>query len=159
MQAIGLIRRFYSGFFLANFLITLSCLGLLVYYGEKAHFILSTLIWYKLITMLAILGMVDKPYLIDPVWPISKWPPLVLKFKLLAKESKLAKRGQCYWFIHSANPTYKTVNLFDHQMKKIKREELFPPAQKQANDQKQTKQQKEELPQKKQNKSRKVTAG
>jgi hypothetical protein len=58
MQALGLIRRFYAGFFFANFLITLSCLGLLIYYGEKAHFILSVLIWYKVVTMIAILGMV-----------------------------------------------------------------------------------------------------
>ena len=58
MQAFGLIRRFYSGFFFANFLITLSCLALLIYYGEKAHFILSILIWYKVITVFAILSMV-----------------------------------------------------------------------------------------------------
>jgi hypothetical protein len=58
MQALTLIRRFYSGFFFANFLITLSCLGLLFCYGGKAHLILSVLIWYKVISMIAILGMV-----------------------------------------------------------------------------------------------------
>ena len=69
------------------------------------------------------------------------------------------KDGSEQKYFISANPAYKTVNLFDHQMKKIKREELFPSVQKQANNQKQTKQQKEELPQKKQHKSRKVTTG
>jgi len=60
MRTLSLIRRFYSGFFFANFLITLSCLGLLIFYGSKAHFILSTLIWYKVIAMLIILTMVLK---------------------------------------------------------------------------------------------------
>jgi hypothetical protein len=51
----------------------------------------------------------------------------------------------------AANPQYKTVNLFDHQMKQIKREELFPPVLKQDNSEKQTqsKHHKEELPEKK----------
>ena len=58
----------------------------------------------------------------------------------------------------SASPQYKTVDLFDHQQKKIKREELLKPEQKQVNNQKQGKQQKEELPEKKQQtKKRKMT--
>jgi hypothetical protein len=32
--------------------------------------------------------------MINPVWPISKWPPLALKFALLGQERKLAKSGQ-----------------------------------------------------------------
>ncbi len=60
----------------------------------------------------------------------------------------------------AANPQYKTVNLFDHQMKKIKREELFPPVQKQDNSEKeiQSKHQKEELPEKKQSRKSKLSA-
>jgi hypothetical protein len=50
----------------------------------------------------------------------------------------------------AASPQFKTVDLYDHQQKKIKREELLQPDQKQANSQKQSKQQKEELPAKKQ---------
>jgi hypothetical protein len=71
------------------------------------------------------------------------------------------KDGKEQKYFVAANPQYKTVNLFDHQMKKIKREELFPPVQKQANDKrqatdkKQDQQQKEELPAKKQSKKAK----
>lgn len=50
-----LICRFYSGFFFADFCVTLSTLILLLFYGAKAHFILTTLIWYKIITMSVIL--------------------------------------------------------------------------------------------------------
>jgi hypothetical protein len=58
----------------------------------------------------------------------------------------------------SASPQYKTVDLFDHQMKKIKREELLKPEQKQSNNQKQGKQQKEEeLPGKKKSRGNKIT--
>lgn len=58
----------------------------------------------------------------------------------------------------SASPQFKTVDLFDHQQKKIKREELLSPEQKQANNQKQGKQHKEELPEKKQqSRKRKMT--
>ncbi|MDB5122379.1 MAG: hypothetical protein JWP94_508 [Mucilaginibacter sp.] len=56
--------------------------------------------------------------------------------------------GAKKYFI-AASPQYKTVDLYDHQMKKIKREELLQPGQKQPNNQKQNKQQKEELPGKK----------
>jgi len=57
----------------------------------------------------------------------------------------------------SASPQYKTIDLYDHQMKKIKREELLKPEQKQSNNQKQGKQQKEELPGKKQGRKAKMT--
>lgn len=63
----------------------------------------------------------------------------------------------------SANPQFKTVDVLDYQMKKIKREELLQPEQKQSNsqkadnNQKQGKQQKEELPAKKQTNKRKMT--
>jgi len=50
----------------------------------------------------------------------------------------------------AASPQYKTVDLYDNQMRKIKREELLKPEQKQTTGQKQGEQQKEELPEKKQ---------
>ncbi|WP_121811299.1 hypothetical protein [Mucilaginibacter kameinonensis] len=59
-------------------------------------------------------------------------------------------------FFVTANPQFKTVDVFDNKMKKVKREELLQPEQKQSNSQKQDnkqnqgKQQKEELPAKKQ---------
>ena len=48
----------------------------------------------------------------------------------------------------AASPQFKTVDLYDHQQKKIKREELLQP--KQANNQKANRQQKEGMPEKKQ---------
>jgi len=70
--------------------------------------------------------------------------------------------GEKKYFI-ATSPQYKTVDLFDHQMKKIKREELLKPEQKQGNSQKQHnsqkqgRQQREELPEKKQRAKRKIT--
>ena len=55
MRTLKLIGRFHLGFFLPNFLVTLSCLALLGFYGAKAHLILTILIWYKVITMALIL--------------------------------------------------------------------------------------------------------
>ncbi|SEN09695.1 hypothetical protein SAMN05192574_102441 [Mucilaginibacter gossypiicola] len=55
MRPILLIIRFYSSFFIANFCITLSALGLIEYYGSRAHLIITTLIWYKILTMAVIL--------------------------------------------------------------------------------------------------------
>jgi hypothetical protein len=69
--------------------------------------------------------------------------------------------GEKKYFI-AASPQYKTVDLFDHQQKKIKREELLNPeqkqdnSQKQNNNQKQEKQQKEELPEKKQSRKTRI---
>src|SRR3954471_7737124 len=57
--------------------------------------------------------------------------------------------GDKKYFI-AANPQYKTVDLFDHQMKKIKREELLQTEQKPVRNLKQREQQKEDAPAKKQ---------
>ncbi|UOE48735.1 hypothetical protein MTO98_30510 [Mucilaginibacter sp. SMC90] len=53
------------------------------------------------------------------------------------------KDGNEQKYFIAANPQYKTVNVFDHQMKKMKREELFPSAQKQETSQKQTRSEKQ----------------
>ena len=54
MRALKLITRFYSGIFLANFLVTLSCVWLLASYGAKAHQIVGILFWYKIIAIILI---------------------------------------------------------------------------------------------------------
>jgi hypothetical protein len=54
MRAIKLITRFYSGIFLVNFLITLSCLYLVRFFGNHARTIITTLFWYKVITIVLI---------------------------------------------------------------------------------------------------------
>jgi hypothetical protein len=64
--------------------------------------------------------------------------------------------GEKKYFI-AASPQYKTIDLFDHQQKKIKREELLKPEKKQGNNQKQAHQQKEELPAKKRSRKSKMT--
>jgi len=56
----------------------------------------------------------------------------------------------------AANPQFKTVDLYDHQMKKIKREELLQPEQKATKSLKQREQPKEELPKKKQSRKAKL---
>ncbi len=66
--------------------------------------------------------------------------------ELEGKESK--------YFI-AANPQFKTVDLYDHQMQKIKREELLKPESAVNKTQKQSTQQEEELPGKKQRKTAK----
>lgn len=63
--------------------------------------------------------------------------------------------GDKKYFI-AANPQFKTVDLYDHQMKKIKREELLHTNQKPVRNLKQREQQKEDAPAKKQ--SRKAKA-
>ncbi len=62
-----------------------------------------------------------------------------------AQQITLDRDGKESKYFISANPQFKTVDLYDHQMKKIKREELLQPEQKQTASQKQNKQQKEEL--------------
>jgi len=58
----------------------------------------------------------------------------------------------------SASPQFKTVDLYDDKMKRIKREELLQPSQKNNTSQKQSRQQKEGLPEKKQqSRKRKMT--
>ena len=56
----------------------------------------------------------------------------------------------------AANPQFKTVDLYDHQMKKIKREELLHTEQKPVRNLKQREQQKEDAPAKKQSRKAKV---
>ena len=63
--------------------------------------------------------------------------------------------GDKKYFI-AANPQFKTVDLYDHQMKKIKREELLQPEQKPVRNLKQREQQKEDAPAKKQSRKAKV---
>lgn len=54
MRTFKLITRFYSGIFLANFLITLSCIGLLGYYSANASQLIGILFWFKIITIAVI---------------------------------------------------------------------------------------------------------
>ena len=63
--------------------------------------------------------------------------------------------GDKKYFI-AANPQFKTIDLYDHQMKKIKREELLQPDQKPVKNLKQREQQKEDAPAKKQSRKSKV---
>lgn len=63
--------------------------------------------------------------------------------------------GDKKYFI-AANPQYKTVDLFDHQMKKIKRDELLQTDQKPVRNLKQREQQKEDAPAKKHSRKSKV---
>jgi len=63
--------------------------------------------------------------------------------------------GDKKYFI-AANPQYKTVDLYDHQMKKIKREELLQTEQKPVRNLKQREQQKEDAPAKKQSRKAKM---
>lgn len=59
------------------------------------------------------------------------------------------RNGEEKKYFIAASPQFKTVDLYDHQMKKIKREELLQPEQKKSNDLKTKQQQKEALPVKK----------
>lgn len=51
MRTIKLITRFYGGIFLANFLVTLSCVRMMQYAGHDAPKLLSLFFWYKSITI------------------------------------------------------------------------------------------------------------
>ena len=51
MRTIKLITRFYGGIFLANFLVTLSCIGIIIIYGSLAHKLMGILFWYKIISI------------------------------------------------------------------------------------------------------------
>lgn len=55
MRALKLIFRFYKGIFLANFLVTGSCIFLIASFGSHAHAIITVLFWFKAIAMLIIL--------------------------------------------------------------------------------------------------------
>ena len=74
-----------------------------------------------------------------------------------AQQVTVERGGEEKKYFIAANPQFKTVDLYDHQMKKIKREELLQPGQKPTSNQKQTQQQKEELPGKKQSRKSKLT--
>ena len=63
--------------------------------------------------------------------------------------------GDKKYFI-AANPQFKTVDLYDHQMKKIKREELLQPEQKNVKSLKQREQKPEDAPAKKQSPKNKM---
>jgi len=63
--------------------------------------------------------------------------------------------GEKKYFI-AASPQYKTIDLFDQQQKKIKREELLNSEQKTSNKQKKGEQQKEDAPAKKQTRKNKM---
>jgi hypothetical protein len=67
-----------------------------------------------------------------------------------AQQITVEREGTDKKYFIAANPQYKTVDLFDHQMKKIKREELLQTEQKPVKKLKQREQSKEELPGKKQ---------
>ncbi|QXV66808.1 hypothetical protein INP83_06910 [Mucilaginibacter sp. 21P] len=71
-----------------------------------------------------------------------------------AQQITVERDGKENKYFISANPQFKTIDLYDHQMKKIKREELLKPENSNSKTQKQSTQQKEELPGKKHNKKR-----
>lgn len=74
-----------------------------------------------------------------------------------AQQITVDREGTETKYFITANPQFKTVDLYDHQMKKIKREELLKPETSNSKTQKQGTQQKEELPAKKQSKKHKQT--
>jgi hypothetical protein len=51
MRTLKLITRFYSGIFLVNFLITLSCVYLMWLFSAHAIEIIGILFWFKIITI------------------------------------------------------------------------------------------------------------
>ncbi len=73
-----------------------------------------------------------------------------------AQQITVSKNGEDKKYFISANPQFKTVDLYDHQMKKIKREELLQPEQKPVKNLKQSEQQKEDAPAKKQGRKSKM---
>jgi hypothetical protein len=54
MRTLKLITRFYSGIFLANFLVTLGCVYLVWLYSANAIEIMGILFWFKIITIAVI---------------------------------------------------------------------------------------------------------
>ncbi len=67
-----------------------------------------------------------------------------------AQQITVEKDGESQKYFITANPQFKTVDLYDHQMKRIKREELLKPNETKSQTQKKSAQQQEALPQKKQ---------
>ncbi|AMR29961.1 hypothetical protein A0256_00280 [Mucilaginibacter sp. PAMC 26640] len=74
-----------------------------------------------------------------------------------AQQVTVERNGEDKKYFIAASPQFKTVDLYDHQMKKIKREELLKPEQKQTTSKKQGEQQKEDAPAKKQVSKRKIS--
>lgn len=72
-----------------------------------------------------------------------------------AQQITVGEGGSEKKYFIAANPQFKTVDLFDHQMKKIKREELLQTDQKPVKSLKQ-REQKEDAPAKKQSRKAKV---
>ncbi|EHQ27171.1 hypothetical protein Mucpa_3067 [Mucilaginibacter paludis DSM 18603] len=54
MHSLKLIGRFYQDIFLANFLVTLSCIGLAFFYDNLAHKIFPMLFWFKVVALFMI---------------------------------------------------------------------------------------------------------
>ncbi|MES2109480.1 MAG: hypothetical protein V4577_12060 [Bacteroidota bacterium] len=54
MRTIKLITRFYGSVFLANFLVTLSCIYLLAMAGKNGQALVFVFFWYKTISMMMI---------------------------------------------------------------------------------------------------------
>jgi hypothetical protein len=74
-----------------------------------------------------------------------------------AQQITVEREGIDKKYFIAANPQYKTVDLFDHQMKKIKREELLQIEQKPVKSSKQREQPGEDLPPKKQSRKSKMS--
>jgi hypothetical protein len=51
MRTLKLITRFYSGIFLANFLVTLSCVYSMSHLGDDVREMIYLLFWYKIISL------------------------------------------------------------------------------------------------------------
>jgi hypothetical protein len=51
MRSLKLVTRFYTGIFLPNFLVTLSCVYLFRYFGHSAQKLIGAFFWYKIISM------------------------------------------------------------------------------------------------------------
>ncbi|HTH81670.1 MAG TPA: hypothetical protein VL490_01970 [Mucilaginibacter sp.] len=51
MRTVKLISRFYGNIFLANFLVTLSCVYLLAQAGKNDQALVAVFFWYKIISM------------------------------------------------------------------------------------------------------------
>ena len=54
MRKLKLITRFYSGIFVANILVTFSCLFIIGFYQAKGIEIIGILFWFKISTLFAI---------------------------------------------------------------------------------------------------------
>ncbi len=74
-----------------------------------------------------------------------------------AQQITIGGDGEDKKYFIAANPQFKTVDLFDHQMKKIKREEILQANQKPIKSLKQREQSKEDAPVKKQSRKSKMS--